>query len=191
MSGITAVGFFLISLFFNTFTCILWIRILLCYVRISPLQSFARNITMLTNPLVQWIEDALPKQYKRRRELDLAACITLLLVELCKFLTIGFLFLNKMMPLSMLMVYLLADLILKPCDVLFYAILIRVIMSFINPRWHNPFADVLQAITTPLLKPIQQHVPIVSGLDISPFLALILLKCIMLFVSASLPLHLI
>lgn len=191
MSGLANVGYFLFSIFFSIVTFVLWIRIAFRYFRISPLNSLHRNITALTAFIVQPIENILPKQTHRRSRYDIASIVVLLFCELMKFTIMSYLFLSKMMPAWLLGLYVFGDFIVQPCNIIFYAILIRVIMSFINQKWHNPLADTLKAVTDPFLMPIQKHVPIVGGLDISPFLALILLKSIMIFITASIPLHLI
>ncbi|MCX7118532.1 MAG: YggT family protein, partial [Legionellales bacterium] len=84
-------------------------------------------------------------------------------------------------------VYTLADLIIQPCDLLFYALLIRVIMSWVNPHWQHPLTTILHAVTEPMLQQIRRYLPILAGLDFSPFIMMILLKIVTLFVGASLP----
>lgn len=191
MSGFTTVGYFLFSLFFSIATFVLWLRLALTYFRVSTLHSLHRNVIALTEPFVKPVVNLLPKQTYKRHRYDLACFTLLLLVEVIKFLIFSYLFLTNIMPLWLLTLYVLGDLIVVPCNILFYAIMIRVIMSFINPRWHNPLEDLLRLITDPLLLPIRRHVPVIGNLDISPYLALILLKSITLFITASLPLHLI
>ena len=88
---------------------------------------------------------------------------------------------------GILLAYLLADLIIQPCDMLFFAILIRVIMSFVDPNWQGPIADCLRIVTEPLLKLGRKIVPNISGFDFSPFIILMILKVITLFINANLP----
>ena len=61
-------------------------------------------------------------------------------------------------------------------DVFFYAILLQVILSWVNP--HTPIANVLNSLTRPILEPIQRILPMASGIDFSPIVALILLQMI-------------
>ena len=85
------------------------------------------------------------------------------------------------------MLYVLADLIIQPCNLLFYAILIRVIMSYVNPKWQHPATDFLRIITEPLLILGRKIIPDISGFDFSPIIMMIILKIITLFIGASLP----
>lgn len=69
-------------------------------------------------------------------------------------------------------------------DIFFYAIFLHVILSWVNP--HTPIAPVLNSLTRPILNPIQKIVPTLSGIDFSPFVAIILLQMINISVITSL-----
>ena len=72
------------------------------------------------------------------------------------------------MPILFILLYVLADLIIQPCNLLFYAIIIRVIMSYANPGWQHPLADFLRLLTEPLLILGRKIIPDISGFDFSP-----------------------
>jgi YggT family protein len=59
-------------------------------------------------------------------------------------------------------------------DVFFYAILLQVILSWVNPQ--TPIASALNSLTKPILAPIQRILPVASGIDFSPIVALIFLQ---------------
>ena len=62
--------------------------------------------------------------------------------------------------------------------VLYWLILIRALISWVNPDPYNPVVQFLQRVTEPILSPIRQLLP-PMGLDISPiiaFLGIIFLK---------------
>jgi YggT family protein len=61
-------------------------------------------------------------------------------------------------------------------DLFFYAIFIQVILSWVNP--HTPIAPALHSLTRPILGPVQKMIPPISGIDFSPFVAIILLQMI-------------
>jgi YggT family protein len=191
MSGFISVGYFLFSLFFSLIIFILWVRLALRYFRISSLHPLSQVINRLTEPVVYPFTKmlAFTSKINYLRRYDWACFVVLCLVEIIKFITLGWFLLGVMLPWFTILIYTLADLIVQPCDLLFYAILIRVIMSWINPRWQHPIADLLRIVTDPLLRAIGRFVPVISGLDFSPFIALILLKVITIFINASLPLH--
>ena len=73
-------------------------------------------------------------------------------------------------------------------DVFFYAILLQVILSWVNP--HSPFSGVLDTLTRPILSPIRRIIPSTNGLDFSPLVALILLQMVNISVVKSLEMQL-
>lgn len=187
MSGFTAVGFFLVSLFFGMIIFVLWLRIALRYLRVSALSPFGRLIHSVTDPVIRPFGLVIKPLYKPGQRYDWPAFAVLILVELIKILCLSLLAFHAIIPVLFIGVYILADLIIQPCDLLFYAIIIRVIMSYVNPTWQHPVADFLVRLTEPLLRLGRMIVPDISGFDFSPFIMVIILKVITLFIGASLP----
>lgn len=68
-------------------------------------------------------------------------------------------------------------------DLFFYAILLQVILSWVNP--HTPIAPVLNSLTRPILAPIQRIIPIANGIDFSPVVALIVLQMLNISVISA------
>lgn len=68
-------------------------------------------------------------------------------------------------------------------DVFFYAILLQVILSWVNPQ--TPIASALNSLTKPILGPIQRFLPTAGGIDFSPIVALIFLQMIHVSVVKS------
>lgn len=187
MSGFTAVGFFLVSLIFGLVIFSLWVRISLRYLRISPLTQLGQLVSTITNPLVKPFILLFKQQYKPGQKYDWMAFVILILIEFIKILCLSLLAFHTVIPFLFIIMYVLADLIIQPCNLLFYAILIRVIMSYANPRWQHPVADYLRLLTEPLLIFGRKIIPDISGFDFSPLLIMIILKIITLFIAASLP----
>lgn len=73
-------------------------------------------------------------------------------------------------------------------DVFFYAILMQVILSWVNPQ--SPFSGVLDTLTRPILGPIRRLIPTTNGLDFSPLVALILLQMVNISVFKTLEMQL-
>lgn len=61
-------------------------------------------------------------------------------------------------------------------DVFFYAILLQVILSWVNP--YTAVSGVLNALTKPVLDPIRKIVPNAGGIDFSPLVALIFIQMV-------------
>lgn len=185
MSAMTEVGLFVVSLLFSVLIYCLWLRIALRYFRVSALNPLSELIHKITDPLVAPFHRFLKPQ--PGQIYDEANFVVLLLIELIKMIIISLIALHTVMSVGYLLAYILADLIIQPCDLLFFAILIRVIMSFANPAWSGPVASFLFILTDPLLKIGRRIIPDISGFDFSPFIILMILKVITLFVHACLP----
>lgn len=191
MSGLIAVSYFLFNLLFSFIVFVLWVRIALRYFRISNLHPISQGIHKLTNPIIMPLNNLIRTNKKRLSKYDWGCLCVLVFIELLKFELIDLIFLSQKLPWKFIPLYALADLIVQPCNLLFYAILIRVIMSWVNPMWQHPAADLLRIITEPLLRLGRLIIPDISGFDFSPYLMLAILQVITLFIGTLLPYHLI
>jgi len=73
------------------------------------------------------------------------------------------------------------DIVKLSIYIFLYATFIQAILSWVNP--YSPIAPVLDALTRPLLKPVQKLIPLVGGFDLSPIVVIIGAQLlIMLFV---------
>ena len=67
-------------------------------------------------------------------------------------------------------------------DILFYAlnlaILIRVIVSWLNINPYNPIVSLIYQVTDPILEPLRRIIPPLGMIDISPIVAMLLLSVI-------------
>ena len=68
-----------------------------------------------------------------------------------------------------------------------WLIIIRALISWVNPDPYNPIVQFLYKVTEPLLVPFRRLLPAYStGLDISPIFALILIWFLRLFLVRTL-----
>ncbi|TDI79625.1 MAG: YggT family protein [Caldithrix sp.] len=58
-------------------------------------------------------------------------------------------------------------------DLYILAVIVRVVLSWINFDPHNPFVKFLIQITEPVLRKIRQAVPSISGIDFSPMILIL------------------
>jgi YggT family protein len=69
------------------------------------------------------------------------------------------------------------------CEVLTVLIIIRALGSTISPERANARKGLIYQITEPVLAPLRRILPRLGRIDISPFVAIIILQLIMLVVS--------
>jgi YggT family protein len=63
-------------------------------------------------------------------------------------------------------------------NILQFAIIIRSLLSWFNPRPENPLVVFLNDITEPILSPLRRIVPRIGMIDITPLVAILLLSVI-------------
>ena len=63
--------------------------------------------------------------------------------------------------------------------ILIGALILQAVLSWINP--YSPLAAPTHQLTRPLLDPIRRFVPLISGIDLSPLVAILLLQVVLMF----------
>lgn len=63
--------------------------------------------------------------------------------------------------------------------ILIAALILQAVLSWINP--YSPLAAPAHQLTRPLLAPIQRLIPSISGIDLSPLVAILLLQVVLMF----------
>ncbi len=63
-------------------------------------------------------------------------------------------------------------------DIYFWVILVRAVISWVNPDPYNPIVRALVLVTEPVLRPLRRLVPPskLGGLDLSPLFAMVILQ---------------
>ncbi len=69
-------------------------------------------------------------------------------------------------------------------DIMFWLILIRALISWVNPDPYNPIVQFLTRVTDPVLAPIRRIIP-PMGIDFSPLIAALLIYFLKIFVIGS------
>lgn len=75
-----------------------------------------------------------------------------------------------------------ADIVLS---VMYWLILVRALISWVNPDPFNPIVQFLYRATEPLLQPVRRFLP-AMGVDLSPLIAFILIIFVKSFLVATL-----
>jgi YggT family protein len=168
---------FLITTVLNLLTMLFLLRFVLQLVRASFNNPLSQMVVTLTNFAVKPIRKILPSWGKFDLSTLFLAILTQFLLQMCLVWLRDF-------PLSVAGQSVWAGIVGMSflgvfrtfLDIFFYALLLQVILSWVNP--HSPFSGVLNSLTKPILGPIQRVLPMASGIDFSPIVALIFLQMI-------------
>jgi len=69
--------------------------------------------------------------------------------------------------------------------IMFWLIVVRALISWVNPDPYNPIVQFLMHVTEPILEPIRRLLPHM-GIDISPFIACIIIRAFQIFLIPTL-----
>jgi YggT family protein len=168
---------FLISTMFSLYILAVMLRFLLGAVRADFYNPVSQFLVRVTNPVLVPLRKIVPSIGK----FDTAAIVLMILLQLVSLILIVLLR-GGGIPVSRLIILTLAELLSLGINVFIIAIIVQVIISWINPGSYNPVISLLYSLTTPVLRPIQQLIPPISGIDLSPLFALIGLQVLRMLI---------
>ncbi|WP_267257301.1 YggT family protein [Coxiella endosymbiont of Ornithodoros maritimus] len=178
MTAFTNAGIFLVGLIFNLYIIILMLRLLMQKLGVSYYNPISQVVIRLTNIFVSPLQRIIPGF----KGFDLAIILLLILLEFIQVLLLFWLGAGYLPKFSGLVIIVIARLGNKFLKLYFYAIILRVVMSWIASLQHNPIAEIIFLITEPLMRPIRRLIPSIAGFDFSPIVLLILLELISILV---------
>lgn len=162
---------YLIHTLVGLYILALMLRFLLQWVRADFYNPLVQFLVKLTNPPLLPLRRVIPGL----RGLDLAAVVLMVVVKLLE-LVLTYVLLHHNPALGGLLVVTVAQLLDLLLDVLFWAVIISAVLSWVNPDPRQPLVVLLYQLTEPILQPARSIIPPLGGLDLSPIAVLILLQ---------------
>ena len=174
MNSLNAAGLYLISTLFDLYLIVMSVRLILAWERASSVNPVTNFIVKITQPVIGPLRRIIPPIGK----LELATLVFILFFEAIKFLVISALFMG--VPSAVLLIILSIEATIKLIlNTFFFAIILFAILSWIHTG-PSPIAYVLQQLSEPILRPLRRVIPLVSGFDITPIPALIILQLLII-----------
>jgi len=173
---------FIVQAIANLYLLVLLLRLWLPVLRADFRNQLAQAILKITSPLVIPMRRVMPSLGRVDTATILVAFViqylTILLVLLIYGKTSGF------APIAITAV---VNLVFLSLRLFAFAILIRVVLSWVSPGGYNPATAIISTLTEPVLRPFRRLIPPIGGLDISPIFAMILLFAVSIVVSGFKP----
>lgn len=167
----------IIQVIFSLYILAVLLRFLFQLSRADFYNPISQFLVALTNPLLKPLRRIIPGLFG----IDLASLVLLFTLQCLEVFLISLLngFSPVLLPLVLAAVM---DLVQLTLNVYFYAILLRVILSWFMPygMQHNPAGDLLVSLTEPLMRPARRLIPPIGGLDLSPIAVLVGLQLLQL-----------
>lgn len=168
---------FLISTLFSLYIMAVMLRFLLGLVRADFYNPVSQFLVRITNPLLIPLRKVVPSIGK----FDSAAMLLMIVLQLAA-ITLILLLRGEGISSAVLVIITLATLVSLLINVYMFAIIVEVIISWMNPGSYNPVSSLLHSLTSPLLRPIQHLVPPIAGIDLSPLFAIIGLQVLRMLI---------
>ena len=168
---------FIISTLFGLYILAVMLRFLLGAARADFYNPVSQFLVRITNPLLVPLRKVLPSLGKY----DTAALVLMLLLQFLS-LTLIVMLRGNGFPVLAVLLASVAELVALLLNVYMVAIIVQVIISWVNPGSYNPVTGLLYSLTEPVMRPIRKLLPPVSGIDLSPLFALIGLQVLKMLI---------
>ncbi len=160
---------FLIITLFDLYLMVILLRFFLQLFRADFYNPLSQFVVRATNPVLKPLRKIIPGL----GGIDISSLVFAFIVSLLKFFLVFAVVKGIVPPVFKLLILSLSDLLTQSVNLLFWMILIRVLMSWINPGLHNPVMAVIFQLTEPLMAPVRRILPPMGGLDLSPIILLL------------------
>ena len=159
---------FVINTLFSLYVLALMLRFLLALVRADFYNPVSQFLVRITNPVLLPLRRLIPSV----GGIDMASLVLILAVQMLGIALI-LLLRGGGVGIQALVFISLAEVVDLAFKVFIYGIVIQAILSWVNPGAYNPAVNLLHSLTEPVLRPARRLLPPISGLDLSPLLAIL------------------
>jgi YggT family protein len=165
---LTQPAVFLVQVLFGFYATLIVLRFLLQLTRADFYNPLSQFIVKMTAPVLNPMRRLIPGAMG----LDIAAIVLAWLVISLEELAILGLSGFGLQPVAAVLIAI-PELITLVINIFLFAILIQVIISWINPGSHNPAISLIHSLTEPLLAPVRRMLPQMGGIDLTPMVVMI------------------
>ena len=168
---------FLIRALSHLYLLLFLLRFIMQWIRADFYNPLAQFIVKTTNPLIAPARKVIPATAR----FDLPTLVVLILLEVI--VTWLLLYVASFPATSSeLAEYVLLRLVRRTLLLYFWTILVYVILSWVSQGSRHPLTMMLAELNEPVLRQVRRVLPPISGLDLSPMLALVLIQALSLAV---------
>lgn len=174
-------GSYLSQTLFGFALYIVLLRFWMQWVRADFRNPFGQFVITVTNPVIIPLRKILPSI----GSVDTATIVFAFIVALIKVYVL-ILIRNFSPPLLSVLFYTLGEVIQHSIYILFAAIFIQIIVSWVNPYSDHPIVSIARSLAEPIMAPARRIIPPIGGLDLSPILVIIFLQLSLQLIVAPL-----
>ncbi|MDH5454961.1 MAG: YggT family protein [Gammaproteobacteria bacterium] len=174
---------FIINAVAQLYLFVLLLRLLLPWLGVDFRNPISQAILKITSPVVVPLRRIIPPVGR----IDSATLLVAFIIQYLLILAILLLY-GRTAGVLAIALTTVVDLVLLTLRLFVFAIIIRVILSWLAPGGYNPALAIIHALTDRVLLPFRRILPPLGGLDLSPLLAIILITAVTIVVAGFKPL---
>ena len=168
---------FLINTLFGLYILAIMLRFLFQWMDADYYNPVSQFLVNITQPPIKVVRRLVPSIGR----IDSASIVLMIALQMLAGVAIFFSS-GVSVSVAALFVWALTELITLLINVFLFAIIIRALISWINPDSYNPAVSLLYNLTEPLLGLGRKIIPPISGIDLSPLLVIIGLQMLKMLV---------
>ena len=169
---------YLISTITDLYVAAILLRLLLQWVRADFYNPLSQFLVRVTNPVLVPARRIIPSIGK----LDTASIVVMLLLELAQLVIVNLL-VQSDYGFQFLLLFVVKKLLVTLLVTYFVLIIARVLVSWVANQSRHPLIPLIYQLTEPVLRPIGRLLPPIGGIDLSPLIALIALRFLLLLLG--------
>lgn len=173
---------FIVNTLAQLYLLVLLLRLLLPWMGVNFHNPIAQGILKLTSFLVVPVRRILPPIGR----IDTATVVVAFGIQYLVVWLIGAIY-GQRLGIVAIAIVSVVDLVTLTVKLFVFAILIRVLLSWLSPGNYNPAIGIISAITDPILRPIRRLIPPLGGLDLSPLFAMVALVALSILLEGLKP----
>ena len=167
-------GVFLVQTVLGLYLTLVIIRFMLQLAKADFYNPLAQAVVKMTQPFVSILQKVMPRTGRFSLATLVLAFLVQLLLIVAVLLVAGF---GLPHPAS-LAIWSVIGLASQVLDLLFFAILAGIVLSWLAPQTNHPGAVLLHQLTEPVMSPVRRMLPSLGGLDFSPILVFIMINLV-------------
>jgi YggT family protein len=175
----------IINTLFDLYVMLVLLRFLFQMLRANFYNPISQFVVRATTPPLKPLRRVIPGFAGQ----DMAAIVLSLLLLMVKYFLVRALgaaaldIANVLVPIASisiagLVVIAIGEILATIINIFLFAIIIEVILSWVNPGAYNPVTALIASISRPVMQPIRRFIPPMGGLDLSPLFATLALMVI-------------
>ena len=173
----TAISY-LVSTLISLYVTAVMLRLLLQWVRADFYNPVCQFLVKVTNPVLVPLRRVIPSIGR----LDTASIVLMVVLETAAFWILSLMSTLSWTPAQISLVAAIS-LVAMLLWTFFILIIAMVILSWVGQRFHHPIVPLIYQLTDPVLRPIRKVIPPISGIDLSPLFALIVIRFLLILIG--------